>query len=228
MEDLTEIVKNIVDSIDLSIDVNSIVGNKLFVCETLQLTIGKIVTNQSNDEYIVIDFLNNEWIEVEPYGATINPFDDTVVNAPDVTYFYGTPASVNNEYLQIDARTKKKTSFIWLLENYEEEFGGAESSIERKSKFKLFFLDEANEPKWINAEHHRFVIQPMNNLIKAFTNAISENPIFKNFTTVSTKPRARFGVYTVNKGNTKKIIDEDLSGSELSIDLEKFKCKNYC
>ena len=228
MEDLTEIVKSIVESIDLSINVNSIVGNKLFVCETLQLTIGKIVTNQVGDEYIVTNFLNNTWLEVSPYGATTDPFDDTIVIAPDVTYFYGTPASVNNEYLQIDARTKKKTSFIWLLENYDEEFGGVESSIERNSKFRLFFLDEANEPKWTNSEHHSLVIQPMMNLINAFTDAISENPIFKNFTTVSTKPRARFGVYTVNKGNTKKIIDEDLSGSELSIDLEKFKCKNYC
>lgn len=228
MDDLTEIVKGIVEDIDLNISISSIVADKLFVCNTLQLTIGKIVKNQAGDEYTIIAFLNNKWLQVAPVGGSPVPYADTIVVAPDVTYFHGTPASVNNEYQQIESEAKRKTSFVWLLENYDEEFGGAESSVERNSKFRLFFLDEANEPKWTNEEHHRLVVQPQNNLIKAFTDAITANPLFKTWSTVSQKPRSRFGVYIENKGNAKKIIDEDLSGAELTINLEKFKCKNNC
>ena len=228
MKDLTEIIGEVIDNINLTLNVESIVGNKIFLCETLHLTVLKIVEDSVGNQYKIIDFLNDEWIEVEPIGASPDPFDDSVVICPSITYLYGTPSSVSNEYVDLDAETRKKTPFIWLLENYDEEFFGAESSIERNSSIRCFFMDETDEVKWTNSEHHRLVIQPMQNLTDAFVSSIKSDPLFKTFSTYSQKPRVRFGVYVENKGNESKIFDEDLSGCELKGNFERYKCSKKC
>ena len=121
MANLVDIIENIITQIDLVISVASTNGVKVYVCNTtLHMTIGKIVTDSQGNEYQVTDILNNEWVDVTPYGATTDPFSGSTITAPSITFLHGTPSSTNHEYLELlSADTLDKTPFIWLLEPYD-------------------------------------------------------------------------------------------------------------
>tara|TARA_R110002153_G_scaffold273165_3_gene443254 strand:+ start:2759 stop:3445 length:687 start_codon:yes stop_codon:yes gene_type:complete len=224
---LIDIVRDIISGIDLSIPVQSIVGDRIYLCNTMHITIGKIVKDEAGAEYKVTDFLFNKWIEVVPYNHLV-AFDSKVVIAPSITFLHGTPSSTNNEYLIVNQRTMEKTPFIWLLVSYEVDNLSRESSIVATYNARLFFMDWADTPKWTNDNHNDLVIKPMENLSKAFVKVIEDNYVFKSLNGYTMKPRPRFGVEVTNKGSGKQIIQEDLSGVDLSLTLEMYDTKICC
>lgn len=230
-EDLTVIIEEKVEAIIVVLDVVDIVGMKIFLCNTLHLTLKKLIEDSAGNLYKITDFKLNEWIEVAPYSGAPAQFDSETVVCPSICYFHGSPASVNNEYLDKDADTRDKTPLIWLLENYEEDFYGRESSLERNSRFRLFFLDETDEAEWTNKEHHTNVVQPLINLSEAFIQVMSNDRRYKTIEIFQQRPRVRFGKYRDDQGNERKILDENFSGIELSASFERFKtykCKINC
>lgn len=230
-EDLTVILETVVNKIDVVLDVKDIQANKIFLCNTLHLTLKKIITDSSGNRYKITEFKLNEYIVVEPYSGAPAQFTGLTVTCPSITYLHGAPATTNNEYNDIDADSREKTPLIWLLEKYEEDFFGRESSVERNSRFRLFFLDETNETEWTSKEQHTNVIQPLMNLCDAFVEVIEKDRTFKTLEVYTKIPRVKFGVYRDNHGNERKIMDEDFSGIELSASFEKFKsykCKTNC
>jgi len=225
---LVDIVRTIISRIDLNITVKSIVGNKIFVCNTMHITLGKIVKDGDGNEYRVTDFSFNEWIEVTPVGPSPDPFDSSVVVAPEILFLHGSPSSTNNEYAKINNRTLNKTPFIWLLVSYEYENLPADSSIVASYDARLFFMDWANTPKWKNDQHNDLVIKPMENLSSAFINVIEEDYTFKRLDGYTRRPRPRFGVEITDKGSDKTIIHENLSGIDLSVKLEMYNTTLCC
>lgn len=230
-KDLALIIEEKVDAINIVLDVVNIVGTRIYLCNTLHLTLRKLIKDSSDNLYKITDFKLNDWIEVEPYSGSPAQFDSESLECPAICFFTGAPASLNNEYLDKDSDTRDKTPLVWLLENYTEDFKGRESSIERTSRFRLFFLDENNEEEWITKEHHTNVVQPLINLSEAFIDVLAEDRKFKTIEIFTQIPRVRFGKYRDDHGNERKIIDENLSGIELSASFEMFKsykCKNNC
>jgi hypothetical protein len=222
MKNLVDIIRYIVNNIVLSIVVNSTDGTRIFVCDTKDITLLKIVKDALGNEYRVTAFMLNEWVDVVPIGASPLLFSGNVLIAPTPLYLHGSPSSVNNEYLLIDQKTTKKTPFIWLLESFEYTDLPKDSSVEAKYDVRLFFLDWADEAKWTNDQHNDYVIKPIENLIRMFEQAIEEDYTFKRLGPVSKRPRSRFGVEITNKGSDKKIIQEDLSGVEVNLTLEVY------
>ncbi len=221
MSNLVNILKDTISLVDLNVNVLSIVGNRIYVCKTLHITVTKIVKDELGNEFKVTAFSNNDWIEVEPYGHSLS-FTGSIVVAPSITFLHGSPASTNQEYVQISQSTLDKTPFIWLLEPYDEEDGDKDSALDCSFNGRMFFMDWANEPKWKNVEHNTNVIVPMENLRDALKLAIEGSYSFRSSTTLRSKPRSRFGVVVSDKGSTKKIINEDLSGIEVSFNLDLF------
>jgi len=223
MENLVDITQSIIDKIDLDIKISSVVANRVNVCgSTLFLTIDKVVVIESLN-YTITDFILNEWIEVIPKGHTTDvPVDATIVTAPEITLLQGTPISVNNEYKQLNLRTSAKTPFIWLVEPYSFNDQAIESSIDVEFKAKLLFLDWADSEEWLNKQHNDRVIKPMSNLKDAFIDVINEDYNFKRLESTTSLTRPRFGVYQTNKGATKHILDETLSGVEFDMDLKVY------
>ena len=235
-KNLVNIVRYIIDQISLDLQVNSIedifdglilVGNKIYVCNTLHITIGKIVKDSLGNEYVVKDFEFNKWVEVIIKDPLL-PFTGLVLIAPEIMYLHGSPASTNNEYLLINSRTLKKTPFIWLLESYEYDNLPLDSSVVASYSVRLFFMDWANVPKWKNDQHNELVIKPMENLSKAFTNVIENDYSFKRLGSFKTVVRPRFGVEVSDRGSDKVIINENLSGVDLSLTLELFNTEICC
>lgn len=217
MTNLVDIVRYLIQNMDLTILVTSQTANRLYVCETKHVTVGKTVTDDQGNEYKVTAFEEDNWIEVtpDPLGTIIT------LTAPTVQYLHGTPASVNNEYLTISARQSKKTPFIWLLESYEEEEPGGDSAIEAIYRFRLFFMEGQVEEQ-SNDKHNENAIKPMRALSELFEAAILDDFSFKRPTDIVRKPRSRFGVEVTNRGSDRRIIDAALSGIEMELELEAY------
>ena len=234
MSNQVDILKAIVANLDLDLKVLSIVPEgdcyKVFVCSTKHVTITKIVEDDQGKKYKVKDYSFDEWLLLKPYQH-MDAFSGSIVKGNAPIFLHGTPMSVNNEYLQIDQRTLNKTPFIWMLESTEYDDLPLDSSIEYSYDVRLFLMDWANEKKWKNADHNEIVIKPMENLARMIIDYIEEDYSFKRLETKRIRPRARFGVEVTNKGNTKKIIDEDLSGAELRLRLDLYDlsiCSSSC
>lgn len=225
MVDLTIIVKNIIEKIDLSIPVQANNYPTIRVCKTLHLKTGMAVVDEFGNGYSIIDFKDNEWLKLEAMASSPDPFiGDFVVGSP-VNYLHGTPSSVNDEYQELDRATYAKMPLIWLNENYTEEEIEADSMIGLSVQPTLFFMD-AMEVFWNNEEHHRLVIKPMSNLADAFMDVMRNDRTFKKSNNPRKTPRTRFGVYSPNRGNTKRIIEDFISAVEIQPSIVKFK--KYC
>tara|TARA_R110002153_G_scaffold32752_15_gene99112 strand:+ start:650 stop:1345 length:696 start_codon:yes stop_codon:yes gene_type:complete len=222
MANLVDIIKGIVSNLDLNLRVTEIDGLKIYVCSTKHVTITKIVEDEAGNKFKVVGYSFDEYLELEPINHT-DPFVGSIVIGPAPICFAGTPSSVNNEYLRISGqRTLDKTPFVWLLESYEYDDLPLDSSIEFAFDARLFLMDWANEKKWRNSDHNEIVIKPMENLAQMIIDYIESDYSFKRLGTKRIRPRSRFGVEVTNKGNTKKIINEDLSGVELNLTLELY------
>ena len=224
MSNLVDISRAIVDAIDREIKVLDIQGLTVGVCSTKYITVCKIVTDSSDNQYMVDDFDEDNWVKLTPIGGA-PAFNDTVLIAPAIKFLHGTPTSVNNEYLAMEARELKKTPFIWLLETYTEESQEGDSSIEAAYNARYFFMEGAVEEQ-PNDKHNKEAIKPMKALSELFLEVIRENTQFKTLTDVARTPRPRFGVEVVNRGSDRRILDAALSGYEMRLTLEIYDVKN--
>ena len=230
MKNLVNIIQELIGRIPREIKVSSINGIRVYTCNTLYTTLCKIVTDSVGNKYTIIAFSQNEYLDLEPLDNA-PAFDDTVVILAEITYLHGTPISTNNEYLLIESRQSKKTPFIWLLESYQETFLGAESSLEVVyDDIRLFFMDGAIEDE-SNDRQNELYIKPMQSLAQLFLDVINEDFTFKHPENTRLRPRARFGVEVTNKGNTRHIFNDGLSGAEMVINLEMYDvsiCHQNC
>lgn len=218
-----DVLGAVVSLIDKDLKVVSIENDyKVFVCTTKHVTITKVVQDSLGNKYKVVDFSFDEWILLEPQNHT-EVFTGNIVVSHNPLFMHGTPSSVNGEYVRIKTkRTLKKTPFIWLLETHPDDTLPPDSSIKIAFNVRLFFMDWCNEKKWSNNDHNERAVKPMRNLVEMFLDVIREDYSFKTLQGYQTRDRARFGVEVTNQGNTRKIIDEDLSGVELNIRLELY------
>ncbi len=221
MSNLVDIIEGIISQIDLNLTVKSTDGQVIELCDTLHITVGKIVKDELGNEYRVTDIVFNESITVVPIDSA-PLFSGSTVVAPEITFLHGSPISTNEEYNKVlDRDSLKKTPFIWLLESYEYENGSRDSSIVASYSARLFFLDLYYR-EWLNDEHNELAIKPMENLVRAFKNVIETDYSFKTLDSFRSRVRPRFGVEVANKASRDKIINEDLSGVEVNMSIELF------
>lgn len=198
---------------------------KVYMCKTLTLrplSFGEY----ENTLYQVEHASNNDWVILLPDQGG-NAFNGDYIIAPKPLFLHGSPNSVNSEYLSISSDTRDKTPFAWLLRGLRETKPFRKDSvIEVTCTGRIFLMDEADSGSWTNDSHDYYAVNPMYNLALEFIETINKYSM-TNFSGDSTiLDRARFGVNVENKGSTKKIISDDLSGVELdfSIDVYKHGC----
>jgi hypothetical protein len=222
-----ELIEKIVDSLDLSIQVNSIdsVNNVLFVCKTLHIRKDSIVKDSLDKEFRVVDFENNKSIKIQALGSYT--FFGFVVFAPKPFFLQGKWISANNEYLLMSNDTRKKTPLIWLVRGYKERHNGLMSSVKLEVEPIIFFLDEADFDNWTNEQHDKEAINPMYNLAELFVKKVEKMSKIKTLEYFDIVDEPRFGVkYSNEKGNSKRILSDDLSGVSLKIPIKYYGCEN--
>lgn len=216
MKNLVDIIKDIVDSINREVSVISIDGDKVFLNETLYITIGHVIEDLEGNKWKVTEIQDNDYIRVEAYGHEL-VFSSSKVFAKEITYLHGDPISTNNEYLNESRLTSEKTPFIWLVESYTYEDLPRDSSVSSAFDVRLFLMDWAPD-QWFNDDHNNYAIKPLSNLQEALKSVIEQDYMFKTLDTLRPTVRNRFG----DVNNNKLIIDERLSGIELNFKLEIF------
>lgn len=225
-QEISNIVKGLVDNIDCTIDgVFDAQTMQVNVCKTKWARIGKIVTNSTNDEYIITDILVDEWIKVDKVIQS-SPDLDGVITLPIPYWLAGTKIAANREWTIGDNIVMEKTPVIWMLELIRYTGYGRDSTLQFDSEIRLFILDETDVVNYYVEDHRQQVVLPMENLMLELMNTISKDRNFKKIDEYSVGTFSRFGLEKDN-GMFQNILDANLSGLELKFRLVKYKenCK---
>jgi hypothetical protein len=228
MKDIFDIVKDeIIDKIDLTVKVISVsnVGSVFTIelCDNKWVRVNQYLNNGSHNWLITAINSNGIITATKPTGSS-NITKRQILTIKEPTFMSGTKLAVNSEWLSLTNDMRNKLPLIWLLESIEEQEFGIKSSIERKSKIRVLFLDDNNPKQYLIKDYRKNVVIPMLGLKDGFNEAIKKNLIFDYIESWSSKPFTRFGTENEN-GYLNNILDADLSGVQLDITLPIYKRK---
>lgn len=227
---MTSEISNIIKDLVLSID-NSIIGTfdsvtgKTYFCNTKWARIGKQIINENNELFLITDIEPNEWIIATPVNHT-NDLNG-IVYLTQPYWITGTKLAANMEWTKTNQIVMSKTPLIWLVELIRYRKFGRESTIDFESDLRMFFLDETNVAQYYTADHRENVVIPMEHLVNEFIGVIKNNKSFETIENYEIITFSRFGVEQQN-GVFKNILDANLSGVELRINLRKYKQNCKC
>ena len=219
-----DVIGSLVANIDTSVKINSIVDNgdgsyTIFTCNTkyLKPCIEFIVDSVT---YNVVDEVGKEFVPNRQFtvqgSATIT---ETVIDLPAMKYFHGTviATSVELDKKQFDT---EKFPMVYLLEIINDNFNNLpQDKIDRVSDFRLFFLTNTDEENWLTADHYTFAIKPMRNMLYQFIDDLNNNENIEEFSNFTAINHAKFGVYSTDKGHTRRILNDKTSGVEVRLNL---------
>ena len=112
--------------------------------------------------------------------------------------------------------------YIWLVEisNTQGTLDPA-AAVTLTPSFNLFFLDSNDKHNWSIQEHYDNDVYVMSNYINFFINILkSRRDIYDSDSiTYTTTNHVNFGDYIVDEGNNTKILNDDVTGVQLQLDL---------
>jgi hypothetical protein len=222
INELSTIIGNVVSQMDSTID-GTFDVDKTFTCDSKWARVGKKVTNENSDEFLLTEVDFDTFI----IGENIDSIAlDGVINLPQPFFIHGTKKATNREWTILSNDVTAKTPIIWLLGSLNYKQFGRESTIDIESSVRIFFLDETDVANYYTADHITQVVYPMEQLAKEFIETINRNRNFKTIEDWEIIEFTRFGVEQEN-GMFQNILDANLSGVELRITLTKYKenCK---
>lgn len=230
MRDIYELFQTeIVDKINCIVEVKNVTpltngSQNITLCNNKWLRVNQYLTDLNGFAWLVTNISNEEIITVKkPSGATdIVYLQKLTVKQPK--FLFGSMTTANNEYLLRGLDNRQKLPLIWLVENITEKEYGRESSIERDSNFRVYLLDDNNPNQMLADDFRNEVVYPMIALKDEVVKAIQKNRIFKRYDSIDTRPFTRFGNEN-EKGVFQNILDDNLSGVELKINLSIYKDK---
>ena len=200
-------------------------------CNTYWLSKGCYVTIDGQ-EYKIIDFVQNEYITISG-----TPTEQSFL-IPAPKFFHGTYRRVNQELQDITGPTAWKDKFpmIYLYEIFNETYNVDQTTpIDWTASVRLFFFQETDIEDFSVSDDYSKIIRPMRSLTNEFLkDIVSEKseqfePLERDYQIINW---ADFGKFDGNKGSVKALINENVSGIELRIDLpvkkeyiSNIKCK---
>ena len=228
MKDITEIVEDLVNSLDFTFVADlSTFDNDNFLLTTKNtywLTLGqKITINIAGQDYVykIVSLKINEYIILKPtLQGTPQPPEGELFAIPKPTYRHGTAMAINEELSTLQDDDKRL--FFWLYGVNGETFAEAiDSSIERITPIRVFIFAESYPEQWTTEDHYTNVIRPLSQLFLAFRNAIKNNESLftdiQDFEQIYLPNWVEFnllGSSSANKSFEARIFDEDWSGIE--------------
>ena len=233
MRDIYDIVQEeIFNKIDVNVTVESVTSlsnNRqiLTLCRNKWARVGNYLTDIDNKQWKIESIAENGDITViKPTGAT-NIVKRNVLSLKNPIYLFGTQITANNEYLMKGNDVRTKLPIVWLVESIREQEFTFKSQTERKSDVKFYFLDDNNPKQYLSKDYRKNVVTPMIGLKDEVIRVINTNLVFDDIDSYNTRPITRFGNED-EKGYFANILDENLSGVELTITLPILKSGNNC
>ena len=227
-KEITQIINGLVSDIDNTIDgVYDAINERTNVCKTKWARVGKIVADENGREYRITEIEIDEWIKSVAVDSTnLDPLNG-VIYLTSPFYISGTKIATNNEWTISGNDLTTKTPLAWLLEIIRVRKYGRGNTIDFESDIRMFFLDETDNTNYYTKDHRENVVYPMQNLAMEFIEIIQENRQFQTLQDFELITFSRFGVERDN-GMFQNILDANLSGVELRLNLTKYKENCVC
>lgn len=216
-------IKNVVDAIDLTVTVTSVVADgsnwKLLTTNTKWATYGKL--------------LSGKVIKAMVFNESITIASDTEP-APGVYtlyspfFYFGTFLETNSELIK-EKISNNKLGMIYLHLNAPEKFADDESTIDYESDCAIYFLVDADPKNWMRSNHIEQAIKPMKSLCAEFIRSLKNysKTNAANKLTYIENDYANFGKVQW-EGVRSQIFNDNTSGTELLINIPFNKCFSCC
>ncbi len=225
--EVTNIIRDLVNQID-----NSMLGvyepstGRTLICNTKWSRVGKTISNEWGEVYTITEVQEDEYIIAVPELDTSPDLDGLIyLSAP--FYISGTKMATNREWTISTNDMSKKTPLAWLLELIRIRKPGRESVIDFETELRLFLLDETDIVNYYTKDHRDNVVEPMSKLAIEFLKVIENDRQYETIEEYELITFSRFGVET-DRGMFENILDANLSGVELRVDLKKYKMNCKC
>jgi hypothetical protein len=188
----------------------------MYVQEGFTITIGVV-------DYEVTEVVKDVSITIS--GASLPIITTFNLYAP--VYYHGTVIKVKSEIAgEVNAQNVfAHTPFIYLREVIEDTVNSKykDSPIEKTTDLQILILTQCNYADWKIVDHYSKSIYQMRALLKGFIDSLYENKKISKFENYKVKNHVNFGVYVTDKGETKSIFTDNLSGVELNITLPFYR-----
>lgn len=225
--EITNIVRDLTASIDNVVEGKYVASEeRTYVCDTKWLRVGKKVSDEADNVYTITKVVEDEYIESTPVLVSSPPLEGKIY-LPAPYYISGTRMATNREWTISNSKMSEKTPLAWLLEIIRMTKRGRESAIDFESELRMFFLDETDIRNYYTADHRENVTYPMEKLAKEFMKVIDEDRRFETIFEYQLITFSRFGVESL-QGMFENILDANLSGVELRVNLVKYKTNCKC
>lgn len=227
-KEITQIINGLVSDIDNTVvGVWDAINERTDVCTTKWMRVGKVVADDVGREYRITEVEPDEWIKTSPVDpANLDPLNGVIYLAVPF-YISGTKIATNNEWTKSTNNLTTKTPLAWLLEIIRVRKYGRGNTIDFESDIRMFFLDETDIRNYYTKDHRENVVFPMQNLAMEFVEIIQKNRQFATLDEWELITFSRFGVERDN-GMFQNILDANLSGVELRLNLTKYKENCLC
>lgn len=224
-KDITDILTELVSNIDFTVNIKSVTGTLpeqiIEVDNLFHAQVGFSVTIDGNSYSITA---------IDEDTKTLTLSGDTEITATSfqlyaVYFFHGTPIATTNEINQNqDAFTK--TPMVWLWENFTEKYLSELDSCERETELNLYFLTQCDYDQLITNDIYQDAIKPMKRLLETFVAQLIKSGQFDmNEFAYNTENFAKFGVYAREKGSTKNLVADKMSGVSMNSVLRIYRTK---
>jgi len=172
-------------------------------------------------EYEITDFKINSYITVKATSGdvpvTVSSF---TIDAPLVVY--GSPKLVSGELVKRVNNGTVIWPYIWIvrIDTTAGTLDPASATPETPS-FNMLFLDSANKSQWTIEDHYEQDVYPLNNYIDFFFKILfTYKDLFDYDSITYTKTEhINFGDYIVDEGNSEKILNDNVTGIQLQLDI---------
>lgn len=222
MKSTVDIIGDLVNGFNPFTTIKSVVNNldgtfTIGLCSTLNMRKG--LTFTLNSVVYTITAINVS-LKTVTYESLVTPVVGELVYFQKPFYFHGTPIAVGAELNTID-NSWDKLPMAYLYEIIRDSFPiEIDSSIDRISSVRMFFVDEANFSEWDTDGHYSNAITPQASYAKSFVDYIVANKDIGLLTEAySIDYHAKFGISINQNGHIKNLFADEMSGVELNISL---------
>jgi hypothetical protein len=218
-----DIIREIVEGLELTFFVKTITDNGN---STFTLTTNDTLHLQENFPLVIgansytIKTVTKD-VSIVLSGSVVPNVTSFEVYAP--RYYHGTVIKAKGEMENgVNAHNiYDRTPFIYLKEILTDKVNSKfkVTPFEKETSLQLLFLTQSKLHNWKTIDHYEKSIYPMASLVKTFIKSLYDSKYIGRFEDYETINHVNFGVYVTDKGNTKSIFSDQLSGVELNITL---------
>ena len=228
MKDIYDLVQDeIFNKIDNTIKVESVNNNEVYFCKNKWIRVNQVIKDSLNREYKVSSIAQDGKVTLVFPNGVISIAKRTVFTIKEPKFLFGTRINANNEYRLRGKDNRTKLPLCWLVESINETEYNVKSSKERDVTLRIYLLDDNNPTQYLTEDYRLNVVSPMLALKDEVKRVIENNVLFELPTSYSVRTITRFGNEN-ESGSFENIIEDNLSGVELSVTLPIYKSGKNC